>query len=309
MDPLVEFLARVNCAVFWFHPLSWWLERKLVTTAEHACDDQVVRELGEPRAYAGILLEIAAAVHQRGERVSWQGIGVEGRGTLPARIERLLQHVRQDVSVFRRVVVVLLCLGTIYAAAACQSGSRSDDIAQLRQEVAELRAEIRKNNDRPANSDTEDPNSRNPFKVRDVRDPNGADVRAYARTIDFLGKAGDANSEEWVKSVTAGDTSSIDGEWTGRWNHEGNEWVPSYRAQVKSVGDRVYILYRDHQGRFLADLHRENNLLVGRLVGVDNPGDSSTCVIQIVGNDRLDGAWQADRGNPRGRLDFRRRLK
>jgi len=73
---------------------------------------------------------------------------------------------------------------------------------------------------------------------------------------------------------------------------------------VKTVGDRVYILYRDHQGRFLADMHRQKDRLVGRLAGVDNPADSNPCVILIVSIERFDRAWG---GN--GRLDFRRRFQ
>jgi len=28
-DPLVQWLALLNRSIFWFHPLAWWLERKL----------------------------------------------------------------------------------------------------------------------------------------------------------------------------------------------------------------------------------------------------------------------------------------
>src|SRR6476660_5325341 len=28
-DPLFQWLALLNRALFWFHPLAWWLERKL----------------------------------------------------------------------------------------------------------------------------------------------------------------------------------------------------------------------------------------------------------------------------------------
>ncbi len=38
-DPLIGLLAHLNRCVFWFHPLAWWLERKLAVTAELACDD------------------------------------------------------------------------------------------------------------------------------------------------------------------------------------------------------------------------------------------------------------------------------
>ena len=43
-------------AVFWFHPLVWWIGSRLVEERERACDEAVLRLLGEPEAYAeGIL--------------------------------------------------------------------------------------------------------------------------------------------------------------------------------------------------------------------------------------------------------------
>ncbi len=90
-DARVAFFAQLNRAIFWFHPLSWWLERKLALLAEQACDDAVVRETGEPALYAETLVEIAAAVHRRSGRFSWQGIGVAGNGILQSRIHRLLR--------------------------------------------------------------------------------------------------------------------------------------------------------------------------------------------------------------------------
>ena len=43
-------------AVFWFHPLVWWIGAQLVAERERACDEEVLRATGEPQAYAmGIL--------------------------------------------------------------------------------------------------------------------------------------------------------------------------------------------------------------------------------------------------------------
>ena len=39
-------------ALFWFHPLVWWLGARLVATRERACDENVVAETAEPMAYA-----------------------------------------------------------------------------------------------------------------------------------------------------------------------------------------------------------------------------------------------------------------
>ena len=146
--------------------------------------------------------------------------------------------------------------------------------------------------------------TRNPFDVPDVPDPDGKDVEAFAATVKLAGDAKDANAEQWVKQETTGDKKSLDGEWYGRWNHTGKNWVPVFKVQVKTVGDRVYVFYKDFQGRFLVDLRRDKDRLVGRLRGVDNPSDTDPCVFVIVDSERLDGTWGG-----KGRLDFRRKLK
>ena len=45
-------------AVFWFHPLVWWLETRLVEEREHACDEDVLRLLGQPDVYAESILQV-----------------------------------------------------------------------------------------------------------------------------------------------------------------------------------------------------------------------------------------------------------
>jgi hypothetical protein len=44
--------------VFWFHPLVWWIGAKLVDARERACDEDVLRELGDPDAYAEGILKV-----------------------------------------------------------------------------------------------------------------------------------------------------------------------------------------------------------------------------------------------------------
>ena len=39
-------------AVFWFHPLVWWIGARLVDERERACDEEVVRTFGAPQTYA-----------------------------------------------------------------------------------------------------------------------------------------------------------------------------------------------------------------------------------------------------------------
>jgi beta-lactamase regulating signal transducer with metallopeptidase domain len=58
-DFLIQLIARVACAVYWFHPLVWLAATRLREERERACDDHVLRAGATPSAYATHLLEIA----------------------------------------------------------------------------------------------------------------------------------------------------------------------------------------------------------------------------------------------------------
>lgn len=120
-DPLVQFLARLNGCVFWVHPLAWWLQRKLATTAEHAADEAAIQETGERHGYAEVLLDMAEAVRRTGGRVAWQGVGVDGSGLLGERIDRILRgRMFGAISRKRKLSVALACVTTILVVVACR---------------------------------------------------------------------------------------------------------------------------------------------------------------------------------------------
>ena len=55
-DNLLSAIHMVVEAIFWFHPLVWWLGARLEQERECACDEEVLRLVGDPRAYAeGVL--------------------------------------------------------------------------------------------------------------------------------------------------------------------------------------------------------------------------------------------------------------
>ena len=127
-DPLVALLARLNVCVFWFHPLSWWLERRLAVTAEHACDEVAVHAIGDSDRYVEILVEMATTVRRRGGRLRWHGVGMDGGRRLSDRIDHVLGGaVWPDVSRIRKTVVAASCGVAILAVMACRlpSGERT----------------------------------------------------------------------------------------------------------------------------------------------------------------------------------------
>ncbi len=58
-DFLIQLIARIACAVYWFHPLMWLAAARLREERERACDDHVLRAGATPSVYASHLLEIA----------------------------------------------------------------------------------------------------------------------------------------------------------------------------------------------------------------------------------------------------------
>jgi beta-lactamase regulating signal transducer with metallopeptidase domain len=120
-DTLVGLLAHVNCAIFWFNPLAWWLERRIAAAAEQACDDEVVRQSGERARYAELLVYMATSTRRHGGRVAWQTAGIAGRRALGQRIDRVLDE-KGSVALgpARWCALILLSAAIIVPGIACQ---------------------------------------------------------------------------------------------------------------------------------------------------------------------------------------------
>jgi TonB family protein len=119
-DPLVQWLALLNRAVFWFHPLAWWLEFRLSALAEEACDAAVLARGHDPFEYSEYLLEIARAMQRTGARVGVLGMALPG-SFLPQRIRRILEgRPAQPISRVRMACVAAACVvvSTVFTAGA-----------------------------------------------------------------------------------------------------------------------------------------------------------------------------------------------
>jgi uncharacterized protein (TIGR03435 family) len=57
-DNLMAAIQMFVETVFWFHPLVWWIGKRMVEERELACDEEVLRLGSEPRAYAEGILEV-----------------------------------------------------------------------------------------------------------------------------------------------------------------------------------------------------------------------------------------------------------
>ena len=94
-DWAVTALAGLNRCLFWFHPLAWWLGRRLASLAEQACDDATVLELGRRECYAQTLLDMTAAVQSGRGRMVWEAMAMARTAEVRNRVERILDETRE----------------------------------------------------------------------------------------------------------------------------------------------------------------------------------------------------------------------
>ena len=117
-DPLFQWVALFNRAVFWFHPLAWWLEQRISALAEEACDAAVLERGHDPREYSRYLLELARAVQRAGTRVNVVAMAMPG-SYLPYRVKNIVAGVRAPkISRARLACAVVACAipGALFAA-------------------------------------------------------------------------------------------------------------------------------------------------------------------------------------------------
>jgi GWxTD domain-containing protein len=111
-DALIALVAGLNKAIFWFHPLAWWLERKLALLAEEASDDCALLVLGDRCRYASTLVEMTAAARGGRERILWGAIAMARPSTLRRRIDRILDESRRIHGGLSRGRWIMLLLGS-----------------------------------------------------------------------------------------------------------------------------------------------------------------------------------------------------
>jgi beta-lactamase regulating signal transducer with metallopeptidase domain len=110
-DWVIHCLARVACAVYWFHPLVWIAWRHLELEAERSCDDAVLRR-SEATAYADQLVEFARrlSIAARTPATKSPVLAMASRADLARRVGAVLDNRQQrgPAGAFR---VALVCAG------------------------------------------------------------------------------------------------------------------------------------------------------------------------------------------------------
>ncbi|MCU0633939.1 MAG: HEAT repeat domain-containing protein [Gemmatimonadaceae bacterium] len=113
-DLLGHTLARVVCALYWFHPVVWIAAGRMRAESEHACDDLAVRLGATPSDYAEHLLDIVTAV--RRDTTPSVAIAMARRSEFEGRMLAILDpHRPRQGATRRQAITTLLLLGTVTA--------------------------------------------------------------------------------------------------------------------------------------------------------------------------------------------------
>jgi beta-lactamase regulating signal transducer with metallopeptidase domain len=86
-DFYVQLLAGLHCALFWFNPFSWWLQRQLADLGEALSDHAASQQADSRASYAEVLLSFAT-----GGNPPLAAVAMARTSNLAPRIERLLNE-------------------------------------------------------------------------------------------------------------------------------------------------------------------------------------------------------------------------
>jgi bla regulator protein BlaR1 len=99
-------------ALFWFHPLIWWLGARLVDERERACDEQVLAEGHSPASYAEGILKVCD--HYLESRLLCVA-GASG-ANLRQRIEVIMKNpLIEKLGYVRKLLIIVLAGATLIA--------------------------------------------------------------------------------------------------------------------------------------------------------------------------------------------------
>lgn len=104
-----QWVALLNRGVFWFHPLAWWLERRIAELAEQSCDMAVLEQGHDPHDYSACLISMGRMLEQRGTRIQIVAMTMPG-SRLTDRIQRILRYSpAPEITRWRFVTTVIAC--------------------------------------------------------------------------------------------------------------------------------------------------------------------------------------------------------
>lgn len=128
-DYLIKPLAFLVACIHWFNPLVWAAFRMMCKDMEMACDESVIKELGEgaKKAYSEALLNLSAS-----RRPVMAGPLAFGEDEIKARIKNVLSYRKPALwtAAAALVIVAAVTLGLLGNRSASRAGAEGQDIAE-----------------------------------------------------------------------------------------------------------------------------------------------------------------------------------
>ena len=101
-DNLAAAIHRFVEALFWFHPMVWWIGRRMMIERERACDEAVLSQRVAPATYAEGILNVCRFYIESPLHCASSVTG----GGLKSRIEEIMSHrVGERLTPFRKFVL------------------------------------------------------------------------------------------------------------------------------------------------------------------------------------------------------------
>ena len=113
-DWLMQTMAQITCAVYWFNPLVWFATRRLRTEVEDACDDHVLNAGYQSADYAQHLLNIVRDIKVL-PSVSRATVTMARQSRIEGRLRTILAEHRNRHPVTKVVLVLGLLAFTCFA--------------------------------------------------------------------------------------------------------------------------------------------------------------------------------------------------
>ena len=109
-DNLTAVVHMLVEAVFWFHPLVWWIGARLVEERERACDEAVVRAGHDGRIYAEGILNVCERYVASALKCA---AGISGADLKQRVVEIARNRVMSELPIQKKILLGTFALGTL----------------------------------------------------------------------------------------------------------------------------------------------------------------------------------------------------
>lgn len=191
-DTLITLIGAINLCVYWFHPLAWFLRKRLASLAEHACDDLPVEWTGQRAQYARHLLDFARSLAgRRAGMASTPALSMGDGGDLRSRIGAILDRDRRASRPLRRRNVIGIAL-----AATLLGVPLATVQLQRRARAARLEAPV---NEQAADRTGKDSDTRELYGI--VRGPDGQPFAGARLFVPYENSRGDTYLDKAISGA------------------------------------------------------------------------------------------------------------